>query len=169
MWFEVFKHLKCISSVAQSVRLFATPWTAVRQASLSITNSWSLLRPMSIERYDKKEDRKPQTTFILLLIISLKTLIHSMNIYWQPTMTSHRQFLVWDTGMNHVVMYGCESWTIKKAESWRIDAFELWCPRDSQESSPTPQFKSINSSALNFLYSRTLTSMHDHWKNHSLS
>ena len=28
-----------------------------------------------------------------------------------------------------VVMYGCESWTIKKAESWRIDAFELWCWR----------------------------------------
>ena len=26
-----------------------------------------------------------------------------------------------------VVMYGCESWTIKKAERWRIDAFELWC------------------------------------------
>ena len=26
-----------------------------------------------------------------------------------------------------VVMYGCESWTIKKAECWRIDAFELWC------------------------------------------
>ena len=28
-----------------------------------------------------------------------------------------------------VVMYGCESWTIKKAERWRIDAFELWCWR----------------------------------------
>ena len=41
-------------------------------------------------------------------------------------------------------------------------------PRDSQESSPTPQFKSINSSALNFLHSPTLTSIHDHWKNHSL-
>ena len=40
--------------------------------------------------------------------------------------------------------------------------------RDSQESSPTPQFKSINSSALSFLYSPTLTSIHDHWKNHSL-
>ena len=26
-----------------------------------------------------------------------------------------------------LVMYGCESWTVKKAESWRIDAFELWC------------------------------------------
>ena len=28
-----------------------------------------------------------------------------------------------------VVMYGCESWTMKKAEHWRIDAFELWCWR----------------------------------------
>ena len=41
-------------------------------------------------------------------------------------------------------------------------------PRDSHESSPTPQFKSINSSALSLLHSPTLTSIHDHWKNHSL-
>ena len=40
-------------------------------------------------------------------------------------------------------------------------------PRDSREYSPTPQFKSINSSALSFLHSPTLTSIHDHWKNHS--
>ena len=40
-------------------------------------------------------------------------------------------------------------------------------PRDSQDSSPAPQFKSINSSALSFLYSPTLTSIHDYWKNHS--
>ena len=38
------------------------------------------------------------------------------------------------------------------------------CPRDSQESSPTRQFKSINSSALSFLYSPTLASIHDYWK-----
>ena len=37
-----------------------------------------------------------------------------------------------------------------------------------QESSPTPQFKSINSSVLSFLYGPTLTSIHDYWKNHSL-
>ena len=41
-------------------------------------------------------------------------------------------------------------------------------PRDSQDSSPTPQFKSINSSALSFLYSPALTSTRDYWKNHSL-
>ena len=40
-------------------------------------------------------------------------------------------------------------------------------PRDLQESSPTPHFKSINSSALSLLHSPTLTSVHDHWKNHS--
>ena len=42
-----------------------------------------------------------------------------------------------------VVMYGCESWTIKKADCWRIDAFELWCwnrllesPLDAKEIQP---------------------------------
>ena len=40
---------------------------------------------------------------------------------------------------------------------------------DSQESSPTPQFKSINSSMLSFPYSPTLTSIRDYWKNHSLA
>ena len=41
-------------------------------------------------------------------------------------------------------------------------------PRYSQESSPTPKFKSINSLVLSFLYSPTLTSIHDYWNNHSL-
>ena len=42
------------------------------------------------------------------------------------------------------------------------------CPSNSQESSATPEFKSINSSVLSFLHSPTLTSIHDHRKNHSL-
>ena len=48
--------------------------------------------------------------------------------------------------------------------SFRMD---WWSPRDSQESSPTPQFKSINSSVLSFLYSPTPTSIHDYRKKHS--
>ena len=53
--------------------------------------------------------------------------------------------------------------------SFRMDWLDLLesCPRDSQESSPTPQFKSINSLALSSLYSPALTSIHNHWKNHS--
>ena len=42
-------------------------------------------------------------------------------------------------------------------------------PRDSQESSPTPQFKTINSLALSFLYCATLTSIHDYWKTIALT
>ena len=52
--------------------------------------------------------------------------------------------------------------------SFRIDWLDLLAVRDSQESSPTPQFKSTNSLALSFLYSPTLPSIHDYWKNHSL-
>ena len=53
--------------------------------------------------------------------------------------------------------------------SFRMDWVDLLCsPRDSQESSPIPQFKSINFSALSFLLGPTLTSIHDHWKNYSL-
>ena len=56
-------------------------------------------------------------------------------------------------------------------QDWSPLEWSGWIPcssRDSQESSPTPQFKSISSSVLSFLYSPTLTSIHDHWKNHSL-
>ena len=53
--------------------------------------------------------------------------------------------------------------------SFRMDWLDLPCsPRDSQESFPAPQFKSINSLALSFLYSPTLTSIRDYWKKHSL-
>ena len=53
--------------------------------------------------------------------------------------------------------------------SFRMDWLDLLAVQGTpQESSPTPQFKSINSLALSFLHSPTLTSIHDHWKNHSL-
>ena len=56
--------------------------------------------------------------------------------------------------------------------SFRMDWLDLlgreetpWeSPRDCQESSPTPHFKSVNFSALSILHSPTLTSIHDHWK-----
>ena len=52
--------------------------------------------------------------------------------------------------------------------SFRNDCFFSPCsPRDSQESSPAPQFKSINSSVLSLLYNPTLTPILDYWKNHS--
>ena len=55
-----------------------------------------------------------------------------------------------------------QDWFLLELTSWISLSL-----KDSQESSPTPEFKSINSSTLSFLYSPTLTSIHDHWKNYS--
>ena len=52
--------------------------------------------------------------------------------------------------------------------SFRLDWLDLLAVQGTQESSPISQFKSINSLVLSFLYCPTLTSIHDHWKNHSL-
>ena len=59
-------------------------------------------------------------------------------------------------------------WTSRTDLSQNGLVGSLCSPRDFQESSPTPQFQSINSSVLSFLYSPTLISVHDYWKNHSL-
>ena len=57
-------------------------------------------------------------------------------------------------------------WILKTdfLQDWLV--WSPWCPRDSRESSPTPQFKSINFLVLSILHGSTLTSIHDYWKNH---
>ena len=57
------------------------------------------------------------------LMTNLDSILKSRHIYL-PTKVHLIKAMVFP-----VVMYGCESWTIKKAECWRIDAFELWCWR----------------------------------------
>ena len=52
--------------------------------------------------------------------------------------------------------------------SFRMDWLDLLTVQGTQESSPTPPFKSISSSVLSLLHSPTLTSIHDYWKNHRL-
>ena len=72
--------------------------------------------------------------------------------------------------MNQLFVWGGQSIGVSASTSVLVKNTQDWSPcspRDSQESSPTPQFKSINASALSFLYSPTLTSIHDYWNNHS--
>ena len=64
----------------------------------------------------------------------------------------------------------CSPWGRKESDTtghlnWTVGS--SCSPRDSQESSPTPQFKSISSSVLSFLHSPILTSIHEYWKHHS--
>ena len=53
--------------------------------------------------------------------------------------------------------------------SFRMGWLDLLAVQGTLKSSLTPQFKSINSLALSFLYSPSLTSIHDYWKNHSFN
>ena len=81
--------------------------------------------------------------------------------------------------MSHLFAWGGQSIEVSASVSvlpmntqdWSPLGWTGWISLQSKrlsESSPTPQFKSINSSPLSFLYSPTLTAIHDHWKNHRL-
>ena len=92
-----------------------------------------------------------------------------------PNPSQHQGFSQW-VNSSHEIAIVFEFQLHHQPFQWtpRIDLFEDGLvgspcnPRDSQVSSPTPQFKSINSSALSFLHSPTLTSIHGHWKNHRI-
>ena len=63
------------------------------------------------------------------LLLGRKVMTNLDNILKSRDITLPTKFHLIKAMVFPVVMYGCESWTIKKAEHWRIDAFELWCWR----------------------------------------
>ena len=128
------------------VRLFATPSIAARQAFLSITNSWSSPKLMSIKSV------MPSSHLILCHPLLLPPIPPSIRVFSNESALRIR----WPK-------YGSFSFNINPSKE--IPGLISF---DCQESSPTPQFKSINSSVLSLLHSPTLTSIHDHRKNHSL-
>ena len=148
--FNLYAEFSSVQSLS-CVQLFATPWIAARQASLSITNSKSLPKPMPIESVMPSSHHPvipfsscPQS-FQALGSFPMSQLCMRWPKYWSFSLSISPSNPLWDG----LVVSSCSA-------------------RDSQESSPTPQFKSINSLALSFLHCSTLTSIHDHWKTHSL-
>ena len=144
-------------SSVQSLRLFVTPWTAACQASLSITNFQSLLKLMSIESV------MPSNHLILCRpLLLLPSIFPSIRVFSNESALHIRWPKYWSFSFN--ISPSSEHSGLL---SFRMDWFDLLAVQGTQGSS-APQFKSINSSVLSFLYSPTLTSIHDHWKNHSL-
>ena len=141
------------------VWLLAIPWTATRQASLSLTISQSLLKLMSVESV------MPSNHLILCHpCLLLPSIFPSIRVFSNESALHIRRPKYWSFSFNI-----SPSNEYSGLNSFGMDWFGSLCsPRDSQESPPTPQFKSINSSALSFLHSPTLTSIHDYWKNHRL-
>ena len=127
------------------------------QASLFITNSQSLLKLMSIESLMLSNHLILCRPLLLLPAIFPSTRIFSnesaLHIRWPK---------YWSLQLQN------PSDEYSGLISFRMDWLDLLAVQWILESSPTPQFKSINSLALSFLYRPILTSIHDHWKNHSL-
>ena len=133
----------------------ATPRTAARQASLSITNSRSSLRLMSIESV------MPSNCLILCCpLLLLPSIFPSIRVFSNESALCIRWLQYWSFSFN-----SSPSNEHPGLISFRMDWLNLPAVQGTQESSPIPQFKSINSLALSFLYSPTLTSVHDYWKN----
>ena len=154
----------CCFQLLSHVQLFATPWTAASHDSLSITNSQSLFKLMSINLV------MPSNHLILCRpLLFLPSIFPSIRVFSNESVFHIRWPKYWR--FNFSISPSNE---YSGLISFRIDFLQDWLagslcsPRDSHESSPTPQFKSINSSVLSFLHSPTLTSIHDYWKNHSL-
>ena len=155
-WYNIqFSSVQLLSHV----RFFATPWITACQASLSITNSRSSPKLLSIVSV------MPSSHLILCHpLLFLPPIPPSIRVFSSESTLRMRWPKYWSFSFSII-----PSKEIPGLISFRMDWFGSPCsPRDSQESSPTSQFKSINSSVLSFLHSPTLTSIHDHWKNHSL-
>ena len=126
--------------------------------SLSITNSRSLLKLMSIKSV------MPSSHLILCRpLLFLPLIPPSIRVFSNESTLCMRWPKYWSFSFS-IIPSKEHSGLI----SFRMDWLDLFAVQGTQESSPTPQFKSINSSALSFLHSPTLISIHDHWKNHSL-
>ena len=140
------------------VRLFATPWTAAHQASMSIRTS----RVYSDSSPSSWWYHPTISSFFFPFSSCLQSLPASGSFPVSQFFTSGSQSIGVSASAS-VLSMNIQDWI---PFGWVV---EYPCsPRDSQESSPTVQFKTINSSVCRFMYCPTLTSIHDYWKNHSL-
>ena len=139
----VFQLLGC-------VWLFVTPGTAARQASLSFTISWSWLKscPLSWWCHPTILSSVAQFSFCPL------TFPTSGSVWMTRLFTSGGQSIG-----------APASGSVLPMNSLGLAGLISFQSRDSQESSPAPQFEIINSSLLSLCYGPAITSVHDYWKN----
>ena len=138
------------------VQLLATPWTAAHQASLFITNSLSLLKLI--------ESVMPSNHLNLCRpLLLLPSIFPGIKVFFNESVLCIRCQSIGVSASASVLPVNIQDWF---PLGW-TRLFFLQSKGLSKEFHPTPQFKSIKSSALRFLYGPTLTSTRDHWKNYS--
>ena len=146
------------------VRLFATPWTTAYQASLSVTNSQGLLKLMLIQSVPTISSCHPlllPSVFPSTRVFSNESILH---IRW-PKYWSFSLSVSPSNEYSGLISFRTDWFDLLAVQGTLESLFQH---HSSKASNPAPQFKTINSLALSFLYSPTLTSVWDYWKNHSL-
>ena len=133
------------------------PWTAAHSVSLSITDSQSLLKLMSIE------SMMPSNHLMLCCpLLLLPSVIPSIRVFSNESVLHIRWSKYWSFSFSI-----SPSNEYSGPISFRIEWLDILAVQGTLNSLLQKQFKSINSSALSFLYGLTLRSIHDYWKNHS--
>ena len=153
----MWEHIKKTSVQSLScVRLFGTPWTAACQASLTITNSRSLLKGMSIEWV------MPSNHVILCRPLLLRSIFPSIRVFSNESLIHIRWPKYWSLSFSI-----SPSNEYSGLISFRMDWLDLLAVQGTLKS--LLQHHSSKASILwcCFLYSPTLTSIHDYWKKHS--
>ena len=155
---KTFSDISSVQSLSR-VWLFATPGTVARQVSLSITNSQSLLKLMSIKLV------MPSNHLIFCCPLLLPSILPSIRVFSSELALHIRWPKYWSFSFSI-----SPSKEYSGLISFRMDSLDLLSFQgDSQQSSPTLQFKNINSLALSLLYGPTPTSIHDYWESHSFA
>ena len=139
------------------VPLFATPWTAPHQAFLSLTISRSLLKLIPIG------SMMPSNHLILYQpLLLLPSIFPNIRVFSNELDLHIRWPKYWSFSFSISPSNEYTGWI-----SFRIDWFHFIALQGTLRR--TPLFESINSLAHSLLYDPTLTSIHDYWKNHSLT
>ena len=136
------------------VLLFVTPRTTALQASLSITKSWSLLKLKAV--------MPPNHLILCHPLLFLSSIFPSIRVFSNELVFRIRWPKYWS-----FIFSISPSNEYSGLISFRMDWLDVLAVHETLKSSPTPQFKSINSTVLSFLYGAILTTIHDYWKNHS--
>ena len=151
VWFSSVQSLSC-------VWFFATPWTAACQASLSITNSRSLLRLMSVESVMPSSHLIPCHPLPLLLPIPPSIRVFSNESILRMKWPKYWNFSFSISPSNEDLVL----------ISFRMDWLDLLAVQGTLKSLLQHHSSKASSFRRSAFFSPTLTSIRDHWKNHSL-
>ena len=145
-------------SVQLLSRLFATPWTAAHQASLSITNSWRVLKLTSIEWV-------MQSNHLILCrpLLLLPLILPSIRVFSNESALHIRGPKYWSFTFSI-----SPSSEYSGLISFRMDWLDLLAVQGTLNSLLQHHSSKASILQLSFLYNPTVISIHDYWKNHSL-